>query len=51
MDKSKTPFKKSLIFQILLTELSIILQNLKKWDEKYKSVVNINLAEFLSKIL
>ena len=30
MDKSKTPFKKNLIFQILLTELSIILQNLKK---------------------
>ena len=43
--------QKNLILQILLTELSIILQNLKKWDMKYNSVVNINLVEFLLKIL
>ena len=43
--------EKNLILQILLTELSIILQNLKKWDVKCKSVVNINLVEFLLKIL
>ena len=43
--------EKSLILQILLTELSIIPQNLKKWDAKYKSMVNINPVEFLLKIL
>ena len=43
--------EKSLTLQILLTELSIIPQNLKKWDAKYKSMVNINPVEFLLKIL
>ena len=33
------------------TELKIIFQNLKKWDVKYKSAVNISNAEFSLKIL
>ena len=33
------------------TKFSIILTNLKKWDAKYKSKVNINLVECLLKIL
>ena len=44
MDKSKTPWK-------VLTELNIILQNLKKWDAKYKNVLNIDLVESLLKIV
>ena len=44
MDKSKTPWK-------VLTELNIILENLKKWDAKYKNVLNIDLVESLLKIV
>ena len=43
--------EKNLRLQTLLTELSIILQKLKKQDGKYKGVVNISLGEFLLKIL
>ena len=50
MNKSKKTLKENLILQILLTELNIILHDLKKWDAEYKSVININLAEFLLKI-
>ena len=46
----KKTLKENLILQILLTELNIILHDLKKWDAEYKSVININLAEFLLKI-
>ena len=47
----KKTLKENLILQILLTELNIILHDLKKWDAEYKSVININLVEFLLKIL
>ena len=46
----KKTLKENLILQILLTELNIILHDLKKWDAEYKSVININLAKFLLKI-
>ena len=37
-----------MVLKILLTELSTILQNLKKLDAKYKSVVNLKCAECLT---